>query len=52
VFLNNFDAAGKLLRFSDIRNLSYKERMDLFFIDYEMIPLVVNENYLDAMKES
>jgi len=50
VFLNNFNAATKLLKGSEIRNLSFKEKMDLFFIDYDLVPLLVYENYLDAIQ--
>lgn len=49
IMINNFDAASKLLRKSDMRNLRYKEKMDLFFVDYELIPLLIHENYLTAM---
>jgi hypothetical protein len=51
--ISNFDAAHKLL---DHRkrslNLSYPEfrqKLDLFFIDYELVPLLVQENYLNSM---
>jgi replication factor C subunit 1 len=50
VFLNNFNAATKLLKGSEIRNLIFKEKMDLFFIDYDLVPLLVYENYLDAIQ--
>jgi hypothetical protein len=26
--------------------------MDLFFLDYDMVPLFIQDNYLNAMKQS
>ena len=52
VMLNNFDAASKLLNLGDVRNTTkyptYRAKMDLFFIDHEFVPLLVQENYLNA----
>ena len=52
VMLNNFDAASKLLNLGDHRNFSkyntYRSKLDLFFIDHEFVPLLVQENYLNA----
>jgi replication factor C subunit 1 len=49
IMINNFDAAAKLLRRSDQRSLRYKEKLDLFYVDYDLIPLLIHENYLSAM---
>lgn len=49
VMLNNFDAAGLLLRKEEMTKRNTKERMDLFMIDFDLIPLLVYENYLTAM---
>ena len=53
VMISNFDAA---LRFLDHgrKNLNvnypeFRQKMDLFFIDYDMIPNLMQENYLNAM---
>lgn len=27
----------------------FRQKMDLFFIDYDMIPMLMHENYLNAM---
>lgn len=45
VMLTNFDAAARLLR-SQSKNLPYKQLLDMFFIDYSLIPLLIQENYL------
>ena len=51
--INNFDAAHRLLDHGktslDIRYPSFRHKIDLFFIDYDMIPLLIQENYLTAM---
>jgi len=45
VMLSNFDAGLRLLNTGDPKiEASYREfrkKMDLFFIDYEMVPLLV-----------
>lgn len=50
--INNFDAAHKLLNCGekslDERFPSFREKLDLFFIDYEWVPLLVQECYLNA----
>jgi hypothetical protein len=52
VMLNNFDAASRLLNLGDFKNSSkyktYRAKLDLFFIDHEFVPLLVQENYLNA----
>ena len=30
---------------------SFRDKMDLFFIDYEFVPLLVQENYLNAFED-
>lgn len=49
VMVNNFEATSKLLNSS---GLNIKDRQDLFFIDYELIPLLVHENYLLGFSDS
>ena len=45
VMLTNFDAAKELLN-SKSRFLPYRYLLDLYFIDYDLIPLLIQENYL------
>ena len=45
VLLSNFDAAKELLN-SKSHSLPYNYLLDLFFIDYDLIPLLIYENYL------
>jgi hypothetical protein len=53
--INNFEAARKMLnwgdpneKFEEVYPL-FRQRLDLFFIDYELIPLLVQESYLNTM---
>lgn len=47
--IGHFDAASKLLNKNEMKGLKYREKVDLFFIDFDMIPLIIHENYLSAM---
>ena len=53
VMINNFDAAHRMLNHGaqslDIKYPQFRQKMDLFFIDYDLIPLLVQENYLNAL---
>jgi hypothetical protein len=48
--ISNFEAASKLL------NRNHKSTLDskfnLFFIDYELIPLLIHENYINSYKNN
>ena len=47
VMLSNFDAAKELLN-SKSHSLPYRRLLDLYFIDYDFIPLLIQENYLST----
>ena len=47
VMLKNFDAAKELLS-SKSHSKTYRELLDLYFIDYDLIPLLIQENYLST----
>ena len=47
VMLKNFDAAKELLN-SKSHTLPYRQLLDLYFIDYDLIPLLIQENYLST----
>lgn len=42
--MNSFDAVSKLLNYREFNILSNKQKMDLFFIDIELQPLLIYEN--------
>ena len=48
IMINNFDAAHRLLDHGrcdlNIKYPSFRQKMDLFFIDYDMIPLLIQES--------
>jgi replication factor C subunit 1 len=48
VTLSNFDAATILLNRSQRGDKGYKELLGLYFIDYDLVPLLVQENYLNS----
>ena len=49
IMLNNFQAATKLLN-SQNKKLPFRDLLDLYFIDYDLIPLLIHENYLSNFK--
>lgn len=53
VMINNFDAAHRLLDHGkNSLNEKYplfRQKVDLFFIDYDLIPLLIQESYLNSM---
>ena len=53
VMTNNFEAANKLLNGGieplDIKYPTFRQKLDLFFIDFDFIPLLVQESYLNSM---
>lgn len=54
--ISNFDAAHRLLDHGkknlNINYPTFQSKMDLFFIDYDFIPLLMQENYLTAMGDA
>lgn len=53
VMINNFDAAHKLLNCGEkpleVSHPTFRSKLDLFFIDYDFIPLLVQDCYLNSM---
>ena len=49
--LTAWNAGSKLLSSFELRKLTHKERIDLFFIDYDFIPLYIHENYLSGFSD-
>jgi hypothetical protein len=53
VMINNFDAAARLLNLGDSKVAQdykqFRQKLDLFFIDHDFVPMLVQENYLNAM---
>ena len=49
LMINNFQAANKLLQRNEYKTKSYRDKMDMFFIDYDFVPLLIQENYLSSI---
>ena len=47
---NFFQASKMLLDSSKNSDLKFYDKLSLFFLDYNMIPLQIFEHYLDAWK--
>mmetsp|Transcript_51976 Transcript_51976/g.96173 ORF Transcript_51976/g.96173 Transcript_51976/m.96173 type:complete len:892 (-) Transcript_51976:2-2677(-) len=52
VMLSPFEACRKLLTASDAKTMSLMDRMELFFIDYSLMGLLVHENYMKSVERS
>lgn len=50
--VDSVKAATSFLNFPDFSKLKFREKIDLFFIDYSLIPLLVHDNYLSALDRS
>lgn len=51
VMLSPFDACKKVLNSSEGSKMSLMDRCDMFFLDYSLVPLLVQENYLKAVEK-
>lgn len=53
VMINNFEAASRLLNQGNpqmrAKYSTFRDKQDLFFIDYDFVPNLVQENYLNSM---
>ncbi|KAL4431684.1 hypothetical protein ABPG74_017313 [Tetrahymena malaccensis] len=50
VMLDAFQASTQLMQSYKFQKMTLRERIELFFIDYDLIPLLVHQNYLDTIK--
>ena len=55
VMINNFEAAYRLLNNGqvplDAKYPKFQQKLDLFFIDHDWVPLLVQESYLNSMQQ-
>ncbi|CDU16351.1 replication factor C subunit 1, putative [Plasmodium yoelii] len=49
---NPFEITLKLLNFHESSKLKIREIMDLFFVDYELIPYFISENYTNIFNDN
>jgi len=50
LMMTPFDACRRLINTSEASHLSIRERLDMFFIDFSLVGLLVQENYLRAVE--
>ncbi len=46
--MSAFDACRQII--AEPRSTSFLDRLNSFFVDYSLMPLLVQQNYLDAVK--
>ncbi|KAJ1867888.1 DNA replication factor C complex subunit Rfc1 [Coemansia sp. RSA 989] len=49
VSMSPFDAAQKYLNCSDNMSMPFSEKLDLYYTDFSIMPLFIQENYIDMM---
>ena len=53
LMVNNFEAAYRLLNHGrtnlNLKYPTFRDKLDLFFIDYDWVPLLIHDSYLCAM---
>ena len=52
IMIDSAKAATTFLHYPDFSKLKYRDKVDLFFVDYMFIPLLVHDNYLTAFEKS
>merc|ERR1712176_424037 len=52
VMMGPFDACKKLLNTAEARQCTFKERLDMFFVDFSLVGLLVQENYMKAVERN
>ncbi|EER12026.1 replication factor C subunit, putative [Perkinsus marinus ATCC 50983] len=48
--LSPFDVCKTLLTSTMARRLSFKERSDMYYVDYDLIPLLMQQNYIKCVE--
>mmetsp|Transcript_54444 Transcript_54444/g.97305 ORF Transcript_54444/g.97305 Transcript_54444/m.97305 type:complete len:791 (-) Transcript_54444:143-2515(-) len=51
IMLSSFDACKKLLNTSEGSRMSFRDRLDMFFVDHSIMGLLVHENYLNSVSK-
>lgn len=49
--LNPFEAAEKMLHADTVAQMNFEEKLNMFFIDSDMMPLLVQENYITVRNQ-
>lgn len=51
VMINHFDGVTKLLTRAAFSKMNFRDKLNMFFLDYDLVPLLVHENYLSCFKD-
>lgn len=51
VMINHFEGVTKLLTRQSFSMMNFRDKLNMFFLDYDLVPLLVQENYLGCYKE-
>jgi replication factor C subunit 1 len=46
VMISHFDGVTKLLSRKDYIKMNFREKLNMFYLDYDLVPLLIQENYL------
>eukprot|EP00917_Polyrhabdina_sp_WS-2016_P026073 GHVP01056048.1.p2 GENE.GHVP01056048.1~~GHVP01056048.1.p2 ORF type:complete len:882 (+),score=181.99 GHVP01056048.1:5348-7993(+) len=52
VTMSPFDVAKRVLTSTDYKKSSFSDLLDYFFVDYDLMPLLMNENYLNTLSNN
>ena len=52
VCLSSFDICKKFLIKSEMNKMNFDEKIDLFFVDFDLIPSLIHENYLTCVSSN
>ena len=52
VCLSSFDICKKFLIKSEMKKMNFDEKIDLFFVDFDLIPSLIHENYLTCISNN
>ena len=52
LMINPFQAVYKLLLKEEHEKMTFRDKLDMFYLDYNFTPLLVQENYLTAMENN
>ena len=51
VMINHFDGVTRLLTRASFSKFNFRDKLNMFFLDYDLVPLLVHENYLSCFKD-
>ena len=52
VCLSSFEVCKRFLIKSEMKKMSFNEKLDLFFVDFDLIPSLIQENFISCVSKS